>query len=468
MERTHLILARQERHWTQEEAAQKLETNAPTLSRWERGITTPRPYNIRRICEVYHKTAAELDLQHSFASLSQEKIKDQVLFPLPPTLQRFQLDITTRLMALVIAHHTLTDLGLLQDRITNTVKEMDTTMDTDTTYQIDRREALTRLAALPLLAFGFDSHGIEKSYKAAELLPQIAAAVTACSYLSQGGHEDITLAIQTLSSYLAPLKTIIRESAEHRKDAAHLITQNLLLLSTLNIHQSGSQSAIPIAEQAVQYSKESDDPPLQLVALKRLAWIYSCNRQYTQASTQAVLSEHILKTTHKPVPTPIQWSTYGGIAKFQAQTGQKEQALTAIEAAHTCRTKTGPVYNDHNQSTAYLDEGLTYYHLGWYEKAFNTYTQAISLNTLTPTAKVSSERIRVELLNNMTLTSLKLPQKRKDKELSIRLWKAGIQGSKLLQSEQRFQEAIRAYDIMEALWGDDADIIELQEMTAHW
>jgi hypothetical protein len=53
-------------------------------------------------------------------------------------------------------------------------------------------------------------------------------------------------------------------------------------------------------------------------------------------------------------------------------------------------------------------------------------------------------------------------------DLSLRLWKAGIQGAMNLRSEQRFGEALTAYDIMQALWPGDKRIKELRDFTRHW
>ena len=64
-----------------------------------------------------------------------------------------------------------------------------------------------------------------------------------------------------------------------------------------------------------------------------------------------------------------------------------------------------------------------------------------------------------------TLASLKVPNGEKDKALSIRLWKAGIQAAKEFHGEDRFQQAVQAYGIMESIWPDEADVLDL---IVHW
>jgi hypothetical protein len=108
---------------------------------------------------------------------------------------------------------------------------------------------------------------------------------------------------------------------------------------------------------------------------------------------------------------------------------------------------------------------MTYLNLGHYDTALNSFEQVIDPKTLKTKMSVA-ERVRVEILNNQALASLKT--KAKDQEQSVHIWKAAMQGAKALKSEQRYSEALRAYDIMEALWSDDKRIRELRELTQHW
>src|SRR6266581_9019713 len=64
MERSKLAMARMRMHWTLSQAAERISCDANTLNRWELGKTTPRGYNVQRLCEVYNATPAELDLEN--------------------------------------------------------------------------------------------------------------------------------------------------------------------------------------------------------------------------------------------------------------------------------------------------------------------------------------------------------------------------------------------------------------------
>jgi tetratricopeptide (TPR) repeat protein len=49
--------------WSQEQVAEKIGTTAPNVSRWERGKTFPDTYFRQKLCELFGKSAEELDFQ---------------------------------------------------------------------------------------------------------------------------------------------------------------------------------------------------------------------------------------------------------------------------------------------------------------------------------------------------------------------------------------------------------------------
>jgi len=62
MQRTKLIAARERMHWTQQQAAIKLNVGVNSVIRWERGHVKPFGCNIQRPCEVYQTTPSQLGL----------------------------------------------------------------------------------------------------------------------------------------------------------------------------------------------------------------------------------------------------------------------------------------------------------------------------------------------------------------------------------------------------------------------
>lgn len=60
MERSRLAHLRAQKHWTLEEASERIGVSVNTLSRWEHGIQTPHGYNLQRLCDAYGVSEAEI------------------------------------------------------------------------------------------------------------------------------------------------------------------------------------------------------------------------------------------------------------------------------------------------------------------------------------------------------------------------------------------------------------------------
>jgi len=103
--------------------------------------------------------------------------------------------------------------------------------------------------------------------------------------------------------------------------------------------------------------------------------------------------------------------------------------------------------------------------LGLQKQALDSFGQVIDSTTLASKIPIP-ERRRIEVLNNQALALLKSPQK--DMEQTIKVWAAAIEEAKTLQSEQRFNEALRVYDLMETIWSGDKRVDRLRDMTTHW
>jgi hypothetical protein len=66
----------------------------------------------------------------------------------------------------------------------------------------------------------------------------------------------------------------------------------------------------------------------------------------------------------------------------------------------------------------------------------------------------------------MALSSLKT--KDRDIERTIHFWVAGIEGARALQNQQRFNEALTTYELMEVVWPGDTRIKDLRDYIVHW
>ncbi|HLZ57820.1 MAG TPA: helix-turn-helix transcriptional regulator [Ktedonosporobacter sp.] len=476
-ERKSLAAARIQRHWTLEVAAERLGVGVNTLCRWEKGKVVPQAYHILKLEEVYGIPATELGLiattvndavgraetTTSAASETDEPVATQT-----DALQEIRIfiksDVTQSLMTLAFLPHR--HYRTIAGQMAHILEEFDIMNKENEGYAVTRREALARLATLPALTMGLTASG-GKPYtmKNEDILTQCSASIAACGNLSKGTHDDMNLAFSALSNYLPTLKKVVKESTTYRKDAASLVAQASLMKAMMSVHRAGEgpRRATKYAQDAITYSEESGDLAIKLTALRRLSWIYSCDKNWQQAADSASQAQYLLEHTEMLIPSLIQNAVYYGAAKYLAQNGQTDNVLSIRDLAHK-KPHSGDSelswWADEGKFTFIKDDGLTYYHLGQYDEAFNAFTQAVDPETLETKLPASSERVRVETINYMTLTTLKNPKK--DMELSIRLWKAGIQGASALQSEPRLSEAYTAYDIMEALWPHERRVKDLR------
>jgi transcriptional regulator with XRE-family HTH domain/tetratricopeptide (TPR) repeat protein len=481
MKRKPLRMARLHKGWTIEQAAEELKVGRSTILRWELGTSRPFPHNIETLCQTYGASAEELGLEEpdSYATAQ-------------PARPQEQPEEAAGLLAAVAGQHLEARLHCviydwlyyrrpswlltkLQQRLSCEVESYDTMKQQDPPNHpgIDegRRAALRTLALIPVQALGLGAMatGMQLSWKAPEVLTHCAAGITACYHLAKGQHEDIALASEAISAYLPALQKIVKESSLSRQEAAHLVAQCFLLKATLAVHYEGVQQAADYIRQALTYAETSGDLPLQLATLVRHVWIYAHAKQPGLALKAAFQAQYLLEHATTPVPALIRSLVYANVAKGQALNHQKE-ALTALPHMHEVfddsTTEDAFIYVEHNRANLSKNDGLTYYYLGQYDGAFVAFEKVVDLRTQALKLPVASERTRIEVINHMALSALKRPNK--DKELIVPLWIAGIQGARNLRSEQRYEEALTAYSIMEALWSDDAQIRDLRDLTGHW
>ena len=457
MDREKLISARIKKHWTQPQAAEAIGCDVTALSRWEKGKSAPHAYNIQKMCDIYGCTSYELGLDASEAKSEQEDAQ-----PSQDLQSMIGIDLTMRLMSLVFLPHR--HYKIKQDEITRLIQE-DTMKNGDV---LTRREALRRVATLPLMSLGLGTTIAPQQHAPEEVINQCAAGITSCWYLSKGSDEsDLHLAFKGASAYLPALKQVMHASSKHRKDAASLAGQSALLKTVLGWNLEGLRAASVYANEATTFAQEAGDIALQITSLDFLAWIYYYSNQTVQAdqvSGQAML----LMKQHAPSLSPLLRSrVYGTRALIQAKNGKNDAGLLGRASEHFFSGVEAPdlLYLDYDEASLIQADAMSRYHAGDHTSAMTSFSRMIDMDTLS--AKVpQSERTRVETLNVLTMSSLK--RKDKDLEETARYWKAAIVGARTLQSELRFNEALTAYQVIDALWSGEPRVKELRDFVAHW
>lgn len=452
MIREKLIESREKRGWTQEQVAEYCNVDVATIRRWEHGEASPQGRNKWKLVEVFGVSSEdELGLgRKTTASASTSALS---------SLTRHS-GVARIVMMVFSGGDGILDL---QRAIRGALEGL---------AMISRRDALYTLAALPLAAFS--TMDIEKS--ADEILRRCAAGVAACEQLSKGNGVDMREASKTLADYLPPLKAIAKSSSSsrYRSMASTLITQAFIRKAVLATHLTGTKQAVIYAKQAAEYAEASNSAALLISALVWHAWALFSDGQMRGAMEVALQAKHL--TEHADGLSALTCSSVHAVAaKYQALNGHrfKDEALKTLNQARDDFDAAGKyndkaMYLDHSLDVLMLVDGMVHYYSGDATSAYNVFSKVIDPDTLQPKIEFSSERLRIEAINDLTLASLKLPGPKKDKERSINLWRAGLQGAIDLRSEQRLNEIVIAHHIMEALWEDDEEVKGLREIIVHW
>ena len=459
--------------WSQRTLAELLDTTEQVVNRWESGQHKPNRHFQAQLCQLFGKSAEEFGF---IDELQTTKKKDKTLevpnisenIPVDPSLANFiRTDLTIHLIQIISEKRTPScqELQRMQETLTQIIEE-DIAMNMNT---ITRRDALRRIALLPLATFNFSALGMALPHPVEDILIQCSASIAACWELSKSGDEaDLSLAFKIASSYIPTLKGLVKDSTSHRQAAASLVGQCSLLKTVLGWHLQGLKEAEQYAQEAVTYSKEAHDIPLLLSSLDYLAWVHYYNQRSKQALQTISGAIPLFKEHFTSLPSRLLGGIYSTLALMQAKNGQRGTPM--IEKASEAFFKTTNedkriVYLDYTISDLILNDGMVNYQQGEYAKAVHSLTQLIDTNTLSSKMPLP-ERSRIEAINIMTLASLKGPKK--DIEQIITLWKAGMQGAKRLQSEQRYSEALTAYNVMEGIWSNEKHIHDLRELSIHW
>jgi len=261
----------------------------------------------------------------------------------------------------------------------------------------------------------------------------------------------------------------MRDSSHYRKEATDLAARYALLKTLLGWICVNPTETLQYAKNALALCKETGDISLQLSAYSKLAWGYFYDKQYPLALKTAQEAEGLLLQYYRlpnaqPLHPVIQGGTYSNLALMLARNGRSPD----VALGKTTEVDPGEepyVLMESGRRTLLLEAGWTYCHYGDQTKAMQTLEQRVDPETLSPRIP-QSEMGRVEVINIMALSSLKT--KDRDIERTIHFWVAGIEGAKTLQNQQRFNEALTTYELMEVVWPGDTRIKDLRDYIVHW
>ncbi|SRR5579875_1160430 len=480
-ERTQLIAARHACHFSQDEVAAQLGVSKTTVHRWERAGDVPQPLHLRKLCDLFGKSAADLG------------------FPEPPVEPTENVSVT---QTSTDPHHEAAEANALtafrQHHLTSRlmiqiwnwppgdaryqklqwliIAELE---DNAMSNELSRRDALRFLALVPMDMLGLSPFGavFKRPFSYEDILKHCAAGIVACWKLRK--EKELAFADLSVSAYIPTLQEMLKTATPlQRKAAAELLAQCFLLKAPLAWHLATVSNAVGYAQQAENYGIIADNLLLQIVALKmQAAALYYAN-QWGEALRATEKAKRLLEKRDKrdqqkhasvaqaatePIPPLAQSYLYAGLAIYQASSGHKEEALLSLQKAHTtffAQTETPPIWIDHSLGNLLLHDGGTHLHLGLYKEALDSFGQIEK--------RYSRNGQHLSCLIEATFEQVMAETSRDDQprnmDRCIDLWQKGVNGARELQSQQRFAEAIQAYTAMRAAWPGEKRVKELREM----
>jgi len=474
-----------ERNWTQEYVADHMNVPIRTIQRWKSGKHQPQPRQFYRLCKLFQRplppgfpvenTVPEERTETQTAT-REERQASLVISPpeAEDTCTRFLASDLTRRLDRIIRVWSLRNVHAryheLQALLIQELEQKDNTMQESS---INRRNALRRIAALPIEMYSL-SFAVPALLSAPEeFLPRCAAGITACWYLSKG--KNLAFVFDAVSRYVPTLKEMATNGkGAQRRDAAELLAQCLLLKALCVTHTSADHMAsLDYAKQAETYGKLAGIPMFAIVAVRQQASAYDYADDWEQAVSTAERARNMMDTANKgktadnaPVPSFVQSFVHIGLANYQAHCGEEQEALTSLRLAEDTflaskNEPTPPVWTVHNEANLYLMGGLAYYHLDNQAAAITSFAKIDALAD-------RSETSRIESFTDQVMAEVNRSDKPRDMEFCIENWQNGIQGAFAMRSQQAFTEARTAYTVMRAAWPGEQRVKKLGEQMKHW
>jgi transcriptional regulator with XRE-family HTH domain/tetratricopeptide (TPR) repeat protein len=490
-----LRAAREKRLWTIEQACERVGASRNAYYRWERGLQYPNMSSLTRLHEAFGLSPEELGFTRHTSALGETTSAAQAIqssvFLSEAAVNEVHLSLrmcTQGIPAEMTAVDRAIHLGMQLEKIIMlvthpkgkalswserqaTIDRIDQEIDMfdalkpqqiSEEYTISRRQAIIAVATLPFALLPSFWQGQRHVIIMEELLSRCAASLAALWHLMKG--HDFAVVGQVLSAYLPALKKMAQEPSSYRQTAASLALQGYALEGLLAHHRNQLSVRVGYDQQAVQYSRLTEDH-IQLVgALHRLA-NGLIQGQHPLEALQT-LQEALLHLDK--VPPLLQSAVYTLLAQVHAQCKQEQEALRYQGLAREAFFEQPPGvaiphFVDYSIASLYLREGRTFSDLAQHypdreysQKAWNSFAEVEKL----PATIIIPERIRIEVINYLTLTALAFG----NLEQFCDLLERGANGARALGSEKRRQEAIDAYRQGRSVWPNESRVRDLADL----
>ncbi len=353
-----------------------------------------------------------------------------------------------------------TSYAILQGLLNREIAMFDILQDTfgGDAFVLSRRQALISLAALPTM-FASLLQAQPFALVLEEFLPQCAASITACWHLARG--KEFLLVEKLLTHYLPTLSDLAHQPTIYQAGAANLASQGSRLMAILALHRNNPFARTAYQDQAIHFAELASAPDLLTAALISRAY-YDNDPVIASMLYQRGLA---LKEQLSPL---ILSKLYAELAVESARQAQETEALAYIQLAQQSypsdpEHEPAFLYAEFSPASLTKEKGFTYLTLAQHDhshkygqRAWDTFTEVgnSQVSPLLPT------RVYYEIVNYQAGAALAL----KDLDAFCLRLEQGIAGAKLLQSEQRRQEALLLYKNARTLWPDEAQLHPLADL----
>jgi transcriptional regulator with XRE-family HTH domain len=381
MKRANLTEARHKKCWSQEQAAAAIGIDHLTLYRWEAGKATPRGYNLRKLCEVYDMTAAELGFESGHMARFDPAKRE--------TLQQ----ISTVLTAAAISSEVIIEPEFW-DRLLMARNKPSTL----TPATLDHFENLIR----------------------------------ECWELSNSNELDIAESV--LSSFLPKILNI----SPSNEKIATLASHGLRLQSVLVHHRLKISDKVNLCELSVDYARHSNNPDTLVAALLELAAAYKYNELMDEWFNTL---EEALHTSVDATPLN-QAHAYSYIATAFATYKRYREAEMYMQLAFDVFPNNPTVDMDYALADSSIF--TLSYHAGKVRLAMNQVANAYAAfesYKRHPAGSKIPDRLRLEIVNAQSKAAIQ----ENDLEKYVHFLETAVVGAISLGSRKRFDEAQKLF-----------------------
>jgi hypothetical protein len=317
-----------------------------------------------------------------------------------------------------------------------------------------------------------------------DILEQCAVGIEVCRSLSYDNisAENMQTASQILSTYVP-----ILQSLQCIERTAPLLAQIFQIRCGNSYHLEDKEATLAYGEEAMRYARLANDANLLAVRLHDLAEIYEwplpglCLQQrHRKALEIGEEMIHVQEEQDNAVPFHMQAWNYAGYAKFQAMNGLKQGAYASLGKANETLGRAAldkqrnPFYKRAWATPVELialirHAAIAHSYLSEQSKAVSEFLKIVTITDSNAEPVIPmSDRMCVCLFSEALYSTLHLPMPKKDKALSVILWKASLAKALELRSTTYFNEAQMNLHTMECIWPDDAEITDLRDLLVPW